>query len=253
MCLLVFAFRAHDEFPLIVAGNRDEFHSRPTQAAHWWPDKPDIAGGRDLQAGGTWLALHRSGRFATVTNYRDAQLETCKLESRGHLVTGFLDSDKPPMEYLADIDGKRYAGFNLIVSDGDSLAYLSNRGVAATELEPGLYGLSNATLDAPWLKVKRSKSALQSLLDEDRINESELLRMLNDREKAPAESVSSDRLPFAMAHAITAPFIVMPEYGTRASSTVLLDGKGGWRMCERRFDASGAAAGDVSLSFATQA
>ncbi len=117
MCLVVLAIGQSKEYPLILAGNRDEFHSRPTQKADWWPDNPDVVGGRDLQAGGTWLALHRNGRFATVTNFRDAQPVSPRFRSRGHLVTEFLESDQPPLQYLEAIDGPAYAGFNLIVGD----------------------------------------------------------------------------------------------------------------------------------------
>jgi len=99
MCLVVVAFDTHPEFPLVVAGNRDEFHARPTQDADWWPDDTNIVGGRDLLAGGTWLAVHRNGRFATVTNYRDAEPKSGKLRSRGHLVTEFLQSGLSPIEY----------------------------------------------------------------------------------------------------------------------------------------------------------
>lgn len=253
MCLIVIAFRAHERFPLIVAANRDEFHARPTQSARWWADKPDIAGGRDLQAGGTWLALHRSGRFATVTNYQSAKLESGKLESRGHLVTSFLECELSPLDYLQSIDGNAYAGFNLLVSDGASLGYLSNRGVDARLLDHGVYGLSNSTLDAPWHKVERSKASLLELLDNDKINETELMRLLGDRVKGPASEVKSARLPFARAHALTAPFIVMPDYGTRCSSTVLADHAGRWRLLERRFDAAGKSSGDTQLTFTSQA
>ena len=252
MCLVVLAFGISDEFPLIVAGNRDEFHARPTQDAAWWADKPDVLGGRDLQAGGTWLAVHRSGRFATVTNYRDAKLETGKLVSRGGLVTEFLESRVSALDYVSGIDDDAYAGFNLVVSDGSELAYRSNRGIAPRLLEPGLYGLSNATLDAPWHKVERSKAGLNHLLDTGRVNETNLMRLLDDREKAPARSVSSKRLPFATAHALTAPFIVLPDYGTRCSTTVLLDADGQWQFCERRFDAGGTCTGEARESFATQ-
>ena len=158
MCLLVIAIGEHPELPLVVAGNRDEFHDRPTQDAHWWPDNPDVLGGRDLQAGGTWLAVNRGGRFAAVTNYRDAQHESGKLLSRGHLVTEFLASGESPRAYLDTIDGERYAGFNLLVAAGDSAAYLSNRGAPTRDLESGIYGLSNATLDDAWSKVTRSKA-----------------------------------------------------------------------------------------------
>jgi uncharacterized protein with NRDE domain len=253
VCLVILAWQQHPDFPLVVAGNRDEFHSRPTKGLHWWPDKPDIVGGRDLQAAGTWLALNRNGRFATVTNYRDAQLPKGHLRSRGHLVTGFLDSSDPAMEYLSRIDGAAYAGFNLLVSDGASLAWFSNRSDSPRILPPGIYGLSNALLDSPWHKVVRARSALQRLISEDKVNATELLRILDDRSKAPVSEVEADRLPFATAHAISAPFIVLPDYGTRSSTVALCDSAGKWCLQERRFDPSGVLTGDTSLRFDTTA
>lgn len=252
MCLVVIGWQQHSDYPLIVAGNRDEFHARPTQEAHWWPDDPDIVGGRDLQAGGTWLALHRGGRFATVTNFRDAQQTSAKFRSRGHLVADFLRGTKAPLEYLNAIDGPAYAGFNLLVGDGQTLAYLSNRGATALELSPGVYGLSNALLDSPWHKIVRSKSKLEKLIRDNQVNETQLFRLLGDRVKAPAGEIESDGLPFAMAHAISAPFIVLPDYGTRSSSVVILDAAGGWRLVERRFDASGKNTGESAFAVRTQ-
>ena len=249
MCLVVLAFRTHAKSPLVVAANRDEFHQRPTQAADWWPDQPGIIAGRDLQAGGTWLGVHREGRFATVTNFRDAQVRSSKLRSRGHLVTDFLRGQQGPMEYLQSIDPDNYAGFSLLLTDGSTLAYLSNRGGKARELPAGVYGLSNATLDTPWDKVERSKSRLAALLDNDKANETHLLRLLADRDKGPVDEVRSDRLPFAIAHAITAPFIVTPEYGTRCSTIVRAGQSGQWHFKERRFNAGGESSGDSQFSF----
>jgi len=249
MCLVVLAIGQSAEYPLILAGNRDEFHARPTQKANWWPDEPDIVGGRDLQAGGTWLALRRNGRFATVTNYRDAEPVSSKFRSRGHLVTEFLLSDRSPLDYLESIDGPLYAGFNLIVGDTGQVAYLSNRDAGARQLPAGLYGLSNALLDGPWNKVERSKRALGTLLDSNAVNETTLLRLLDDRALGPVEEVESDRLGFAKAHAITAPFIVMPDYGTRCSTVVTMDSSGAWRMIERRFDPEGVSSGESRFTF----
>ena len=249
MCLLVFAVRAHPRLPLIVAGNRDEFHARPTQAAHWWPDKPDIVGGRDLQAGGTWLAVTRNGRFAAVTNHRDAHRENAGLRSRGHLITGFLDSTGAAADYVESIDGSAYAGFNLLVSDGRSAAYLSNRGGGLRELQPGIYGLSNATLDEPWTKVTRTRSGLAELIERDNVNESSLMRLLGDREKASADEVETNGLSFAMAHALTAPFIVHPEYGTRCSTVMTIDDAGKVRFLERRFLPDGRQSGESKYTF----
>ena len=97
MCLVVLAFRVSDDHPVLLAANRDEFHARPTREAHWWPDADDILAGRDLQAGGTWLGVHRAGRFATVTNYRDADAASGDYASRGRLVTDFLAGDQAPL------------------------------------------------------------------------------------------------------------------------------------------------------------
>lgn len=249
MCLVVLAWQQHPEFPLIVAGNRDEFHNRPTKEVHWWPDKPDIVGGRDLQAAGTWLALHRNGRFATVTNYRDAELPAAKFRSRGHLVTGFLESSDGALDYLNSIEGAAYAGFNLLVCDGETLAWLSNRSDSARILPSGVYGLSNALLDSPWHKVVRGKAALERLIGQDRINETELLRLLDDRTKAPVSEVQTDRLPFATAHSISAPFIVLPDYGTRSSSVAVRSIDGSWKFHERRFDQNGESIGDTTIRF----
>jgi len=253
MCLVVLGWQQHPDLPLIVAGNRDEFHNRPTNEIHWWPDKPDIVGGRDLQAAGTWLALSANGRFATVTNYRDAEPTTPKFRSRGHLVTGFLESTDKPLEFLNSIDGTAYAGFNLLVSDGKTLACVSNRGEGARVLPPGIYGLSNALLDSPWHKVVRGKAALQQLISANNVNETELFRILADRSKAPVGEVASDRLPFATAHSISATFIVLPDYGTRSSSVALCDSAGNWRLHERRFDPGGACIGDTTLRFGVNA
>ena len=249
MCLLVVAIDSHPRLPLIVAGNRDEFHVRPTREAHWWPDYPDIVGGRDLQAGGTWLAMSRSGRFAAVTNYRDAQHETADFRSRGHLITDFLTGDMPSLDYLESIDGSQYAGFNLLVADGTDAAYLSNRGAPMRRLAPGVYGLSNATLDEAWTKVTRSRSRLETLIADDAVDEASLFLLLNDRDKGSAAEVEANGLSFSTAHARTAPFIVLPEYGTRCSTVMTRDREGAVRFVERRFDAQGRVTGESCFSF----
>ncbi len=249
MCLVVLAFRVNDDHPVVLAANRDEFHARPTREAHWWPDHGDILAGRDLQAGGTWLGVHRSGRFATVTNYRDADSPAGSLESRGRLVTDFLAGDETPLEYLQSIDGDAFAGFNLLVGDARSVGYLSNRGGGLRDLPPGIYGLSNATLDTPWEKVERSKSRLAGLLDSQQLSESSLMELLGDGDRGPPSEVRDERLPFDIAHAITAPFIVSDDYGTRCSTVVRAESSGRWHFLERRFGPQGSQTGDSSYSF----
>ena len=249
MCLIVLAVGQHPDYPLILVANRDEFHARPTGNARWWPDRPDILGGRDLQAGGTWLAVDRQGRLATVTNFRDAKPPESGQRSRGRLVTDFLDSDARPHDYLDSVDEDDYAGFNLIVADHREVAYLSNREDGKRNLAPGIYGLSNALLDGPWDKVERSKQGLGELLARGDISVASLLHLMDDRNRGPADEIERGRLDFDTAHAITAPFIVMPEYGTRCTTVVLAGKDGDWRFLERRFDASGRPAGESDIAF----
>ena len=249
MCLLAMAVAAHPRFPLIVAANRDEFHGRPTQDAHWWPDQPDILGGRDLEAGGSWLAVHRSGRFAAVTNFRDADHRPARLLSRGQLIVDFLQSTAAPIDFLRTVDGDAYAGFNLLVADRQAVAYLSNRGGGLRRLDGGIYGLSNATLDTPWHKLRLTRDRLQQVVDADVVNASNLMRMLDDRQRAPAAEIDDPAFEFATAHALSAPFIVLPDYGTRCSTVVTIDNRGKVSFAERRFDAGGARTGESQFSF----
>lgn len=252
MCLIAFGWRAHPDYRLVLAANRDEFHRRPSQALHWWPDEPDLLAGRDLQAGGTWLAAHRSGRFATVTNYRDPPKFAKKRRSRGELVTSFVSGDADAESFSRSIVGEDYAGFSLLVADENEMFCVSNRGDEPVRLAPGIYGLSNASLDTPWSKVVRSRDALRSLAASDAINESALFRIMADRTLAPPADIEAGHLPFELARALTAAFIVSPEYGTRCSTALLWSNAGKIMLSERRFDASGQSSGQSQFSFDTE-
>ena len=145
--------------------------------------------------------------------------------------------------------GDSYAGFNLLVGDRRSLAYLSNRGGGLRELEPGIYGLSNATLDTPWDKVIRSKAALADLIERNTVDETLLLDILSNQSRSPETEAESDHLPPATAYALTAPFVTLPDYGTRCSSVVIQTKSGETRFLERRFDAGGTVSGESSYAF----
>ncbi len=249
MCLVLVAFGVDEETPLVIAANRDEFHARPAAPADWWAEQRDILGGRDLQAGGTWLGVHRGGRFAVITNYSGASESRHKGRSRGHLVAEYLQGSAAPVDYLQSIAADDYAGFNLLVGDMRRLAYLSNRGAGLRELPAGIYGLSNSTLDTPWEKVERSKSRLAVLFDEGRVNDTHLLQLLADRDKGPVSEVRTEHLPFSLAHALTAPFIITNSYGTRCSTVVRVGSDSRWHFRERRFDAAGRSVGESRYSF----
>ena len=129
MCLILLAWQAHPDFPLVVAANRDEFFARPSAGAAFWPDSPNVFAGRDLEAGGTWLGISRQGRFAALTNFREARRPCADAPSRGMLTADFLTSCQDMDDYLAQVAARADAfnGFNLLLGDGKRLGYLSNR------------------------------------------------------------------------------------------------------------------------------
>ena len=250
MCLVVFAWKMHPEYRLVLAANRDEFHKRPARELHWWPDYPDILAGRDLQAGGTWLAVSKPGRFATVTNYREQLSPRPGLRSRGEIITNFVSSAVPVGKFVASLESDDYAGFSLLAADRDELWYVSNRGDEAVPLAPGVYGLSNASLDTPWTKLVRTRNALRNLTESGEVDETTLLRIMADRTPAPSADVEAGNLPFVLAKALTAPHIVSAEYGTRCSTALTWSEQEKISVCERRFDVAGTASGDSRYSFA---
>lgn len=213
MCLILAAWRVHPDWRLIVAANRDEFHRRPAAPAGFWSDRPRILGGRDLEAKGTWMATGRDGRFAAVTNYRGAR-EPSAAESRGALVTRFLDGELPSGKYAAQVSahGSNYSGYNLLACDGDELWWTSNRDSAPRRLEPGYYALGNLLLD------------------------SEDVLPLKERTRKVVEAAPSVEALFSLTAGAR---IVNPDYGTRCS-TVCMTGET-VRYAERSFGPDGAA------------
>ena len=158
MCLILVAWKTSEDHPLVVAANRDEFHARPAASAAFWDDRPGILAGRDLEARGTWMGISRSGRFAAVTNFRGAR-EPRAAESRGSLVSGFLDGTRTPAGFVESLveKGASYSGFNLLVTDGAELWWVSNRDGTPRRLEPGVYGLANALLDSADVEPRKRR------------------------------------------------------------------------------------------------
>jgi uncharacterized protein with NRDE domain len=246
VCLILFAWRAHPRYRLVLAANRDEFHERPTEAADFWPQQPDWLAGRDLQAGGTWLGVTRSGRFAAVTNFREPLAPEMPLErSRGGLVTDFLAGRHAPLAHARSLlaDGSSYRGFNLLLGNRDRLAYVSNRHDRAAEVEAGSHGLSNHLLDTDWPKVHSGRERLTGLLREQRIDPSALLGLLTERGQVPGEMPLDQGDGAIRRHLMNHYFIVSPVYGTRSSTVLLIANDGRMEFVERRFAPDGSVTG----------
>jgi uncharacterized protein with NRDE domain len=279
MCLLVIAWQAHPRYRLVVAANRDEFHERPTAPMTKWPAPDDILAGRDLRANGTWLALDRRRRFGVVTNFRELQRPQAEAPSRGALIPRYLGDNAGAGDYLAAIEpeAEAYSGFNLVLSDGDSLWYGCNRMEAAhpdaspvtratgpqwagtappsgfrRALPPGVYGLSNQFLDTPWPKLRRVRHRFEAWLGQGGApSTEELFAMLDDRTTVEAEEdLPRTGLSPEWERILSAPFVLHPDYGTRCSTVLLLERSGAFVLIERRFDRRGVLSGESSWELA---
>lgn len=225
MCLIVFAWQVVPGIPFVLAGNRDEFFERPTAPAAWWSDHPQVYAGRDLQGGGTWLGVTREGRFAALTNIRAPSERRNDVRSRGMLVADYLTGTTPPEEYIAAVsaDAGQYNGFNLIVGTPGSLVWYNSRDREDDRngqlLAPGIYGLSNGSLDSPWPKVVRTKAQFASLLCQGAPCDA-YFEMLTDTTRASDCRLPKTGVDLEWERVLSSVCIDSPTYGTRSSSVV---------------------------------
>jgi uncharacterized protein with NRDE domain len=240
MCLIVFGYKKHPKFPLILLANRDEFYDRPTKPADYWEDAPQVFAGRDLVFGGTWLGITNSGKFAALTNFREPTRKV-GTKSRGSLVSDFLTGDSLVNKYLEFVqsDAEKYSGFNLLVGDFEGneseFAYYSNRGSREIAiLKPGIYGLSNSLLDTPWQKVITAKKNLENEISNE-FSENKLFEILQNRTLAADENLPETGIEIERERILSPIFIETPIYGTRCSSLVTFDSENGLQLTERDF------------------
>lgn len=238
MCLIVFSYQPEAEFPLVLLAHRDEFTARPTASLHWWHDKPDILGGRDLMAQGSWLAVSRQGQLAAITNVRQGLLQT-GLKSRGEWVIRHLDRERDAMATANDCrDAIDYGAFNGLfgsVRGGRlNMAYGSNR-FAPVPLTSGLYGLSNGRFDESWPKVDKAKQTLGALLKQSPPAPS-WLSALRLPEQAPDHQLPDTGVGLEKERWLSPVLITGPQYGTRSASYLSIRRDGWVEMFEQTLD-----------------
>ena len=231
MCLIVFAWQVVPGAPLIAAANRDEFYDRPATPAAAWLENPNIFAGRDLQGGGSWMGITRQGphgpRFAALTNIRGPHERRPDAPTRGELVADYLAGELGAEDYIDKIaDGSAaYNGFNLVLGDRDQLYWYSNRAPDdernGKELAPGIYGISNGLLDAPWPKVVRTKAQFASLLCQG-APEDAYFEMLADTTRASDLRLPDTGIALDLERVLSAVCIETSGYGTRTSTVVKL-------------------------------
>ncbi len=242
MCLITFAYKSHPTYALILAANRDEFYARPTRKAQFWIEEgyPNIIAGKDLEAGGTWMGVHKNKKWAALTNYRDLTKLKNAPPSRGDLALNYLKSEQTARQYLAEIQQKAdlYNGFNLLIGEESGIFHFSNQTNIITEISSGIHGLSNALLNTPWPKLELAKSGLREIVQQGKIAPNMLFDILKNETKAEDDKLPQTGLSVDLEKAISSVFINTERYGTRCSSLLLIHNNGTVEFLERRYKPS---------------
>lgn len=239
MCVLTFAFQPNSRWLLVVAGNRDESHARPALPLARWAEHPHLLAGRDAVAGGTWMGVSEEGCFAVVTNVGGEGSPNPNLESRGALVVDLLTVGHSGIDAAL---ASRFNAFNVITADPSQACFFANRPqFQHRPLAPGVYGLSNADLDAPWPKTVRLRSGVKEWLGGEAGDAAALLDLLADGRETPLESLAAPHL--------SPVFMRSPQYGTLCSTVVLVDPEGDGTIIERSYSPEADITGEVELKF----
>ncbi len=247
MCLIAFRWQPGAERPLVMAANRDEFHGRPTRSLGWWDWPAGPLAGRDEQAGGTWMAVGRRGRFAAVTNFRDPEAAS-GTRSRGELPLAWLEWNGATREFAQKTYAEKaqWGPFNLVLGDAEELWVVGTH-AEPLPVTPGVHALSNHLLDTPWPKSIRAVQRMEHWLEVGAGDVDGLLDLLDDRQPADDHELPDTGVGRELESMLSSPFIVSDRYGTRSSSALLLGST--ITMAERTFDATGKSNGERVFSW----
>ncbi len=246
MCLIAFAWHVHPRYRLVLAGNRDEYHARPSAALQRWPDFPQLVAGKDLELGGTWLGVTDDGRAGVVTNVRNPQAPQDGI-SRGFLLTEYLLRGTSAREFSAALAPRAadFRPFNLLLFDTDNACYVGNQpSPERREVGFGVKSISNGYLDSDWPKTRRLSSAVSAWLKRDDAPLEELFAPLADETLAPDAELPGTGVGLQRERMLSPAFIRGEIYGTRASTILALDAEGRGLIIERRFGPGGTFAGE---------
>jgi len=224
MCILFVAVNQHQDYPLIIAANRDEFFNRETQQSHLWHGQNRIIAGKDLQAGGTWMGINQHGYLASLTNIRDPKTFNEHAVTRGELVSHYLKT--PSHDYAKVLMASRhsYNGYNLLFGKWNELAVYNNHLNSLQTLTTGYYGLSNANLNSPWPKINKGVNKLEEYCQDGHdINPEILFSLLLDTQQAPDHNLPETGVPLDWERRLSSIFILGDDYGTRSSTILKVD------------------------------
>ncbi|NVJ59036.1 MAG: NRDE family protein [Gammaproteobacteria bacterium] len=237
MCLIAFAINQHKHYPLIILANRDEFFARPTKALAQWIDNSNIIGGQDLEAGGTWLAVSPSGKWAALTNFRNPA-EKPKHRSRGEIIKRYLSdssssklSTKQFIEEL-QLQHEEFNGFNLVLGDlaMNTCFFISNHPWSCSQLNDGVYTISNGPINNRWPKMENFHQGILQLLTQNPADFEKALALMTGSIEIEEDSLPNTGISRELEKSLAQPFIQPFEtqkgtYGTRSSALVLYEQK----------------------------
>ncbi|MFT5427026.1 MAG: hypothetical protein ACI9ZT_001979 [Gammaproteobacteria bacterium] len=252
MCLIILSYKQFDNFPLILAANRDEFFERPTQSAHFWNDNPLILAGRDRKHNGSWLGITKQGRFAAVTNFREPSEKIARATSRGTLVSEYLLSEINAKNYLEDLLNRidKFDGFNLLVGDTNALYFLSSMEKKIKNIQSGVYGISNGVFDCPWPKVIQGKLRLTEIMKSSgQVDETAFFKLLADETVPVDDELPDTGVGLEWEQKLGSIFVKADSFGTRCSTLLSIDANKQVRFIERNFDPAGNEDGTERYSF----
>jgi uncharacterized protein with NRDE domain len=171
VCTLALYFRCFDDYPILVAANRDEHFDRPSAPPALLAGEPKIVAGRDLRAGGTWLGVNEHGLLVGVLNRRinGAALPATVARSRGTLCMELLQLNSAKVaRQRIDADRHRYNPFTIVFADKQNayVAYNDEVKIISQVLQPGLHVFSSAAeFDLNSAKAARARERFASLID----------------------------------------------------------------------------------------
>ena len=241
MCLILFAHHATPQYKLVLIANRDEYHQREAKPADFWQNSPNIFGGIDCTAGGSWLSVDKSGRFAAITNIRKPPFKKTNTLSRGEIISQFLSRQQTAAEFINELKEKDhlYGLFNLLLLDDSGLWHYSSDSQQSQAVPHGIHGLSNASLDTPWPKLARSQAALEQQLSLPLIDESKLLNIMQSTERPSDEELPKTGVSLEFEQFLSSVFIQGDDYGTRCTTLLTIDHSNTMKFTELTYNVEG--------------
>ena len=252
MCILFIAVEEHEDYPLIIAANRDEFFNRETQTSRFWTERPELLAGKDLVAGGTWMGVNKSGYLSALTNIRNPNKLKSDAQSRGELVLNYLNNKPLKEDYLKELHNTQhnYNGYNLLFGHWKNLWVYNNHNDQCQVLTKGFHGLSNADLNSPWPKINRGVANLQDYChSKGHLKDNVLFDLLMDDSLAEDHLLPITGAPVEWEKKLSCVFIRGEEYGTRSSTLLLVDNDNNLHWHEKTFNTDAICTGEFETNF----